>query len=103
MKSIFQVAGRKSARIPLLFSLLLGIQQSAFAQNSPFGQLNSSLSSIVTLLQGAGVLVVTVAVMWAGYKMIFQHARWADVATIVLGAILIGGASAIAGFLIPAS
>jgi type IV secretion system protein VirB2 len=66
-----------------------------------FNQLNSTLLTVVSGLQGAGIAVVTVAIIWAGYKMIFQHARWTDVATVVLGAVLIGAATTIANWLIP--
>ncbi|MGA9667557.1 MAG: TrbC/VirB2 family protein [Terracidiphilus sp.] len=81
----------------ILLMLCCGI-----ANAQSFTQLQSTMTSIVTLLQGAGVAVVTVAIAWAGYKMIFQHARWSDVATVVLGALLIGAAATIAQWLIPA-
>jgi len=67
-----------------------------------FTQLDSTMLTVVSTLQGAGIAVVTVAIIWAGYKMIFQHARWTDVATVVLGAVLIGAATTIANWLIPA-
>lgn len=66
---------------------------------SSFTQLHALIDTIVNVLQYSGVAVVSLAIVWAGYKMIFQHARWTDVATVVLGALLIGGASVIATWL----
>lgn len=65
-----------------------------------FAQLNQTLENVAKLLQGAGVAVVTVAIVWAGYKMVFQHSRWSDVSTVVLGAIFIGAAGSIATWLV---
>ncbi|WP_155644416.1 TrbC/VirB2 family protein [Burkholderia territorii] len=78
----------------------MSISSLVYAQGASFSQLTTTLQHIVALLSGAGVLVVTVAIAWAGYKMIFQHARWSDVATIVLGAVLIGGATTAAQWLV---
>ena len=63
---------------------------------------NTFLDTVVNLLKGAGVLIVTVAVMWCGYKMIFKGASFSEVAMIFVGGLLIGGAATIAGYLIPA-
>lgn len=81
---------------PTLIGAMLA-PQLAFAQ---FTQLSTTLDNLVTVLSGAGVLTVTLAIMWAGYKMVFQHARWADISTIVFGAVFIGGAAALAKYLV---
>jgi type IV secretion system protein VirB2 len=52
------------------------------------------------MLTGAGVLVLTVAIIWVGYKMIFAGARFSDVAHILIGGILIGGAATFASWLL---
>ena len=62
---------------------------------------NTFLDEVVTLLKGAGVLIVTVAIMWCGYKMIFKGASFSEVALIFVGGLLIGGAATIAGYLVP--
>ena len=85
----------------ILVFLTIQIPTVVYAQ-AQFTKLNSTLQSVVSLLQGAGVLVVTIAIIWSGYKMIFQHARWADVSTLVFGAIFIGGAASMASWLIGA-
>ncbi|MGC4097982.1 MAG: TrbC/VirB2 family protein [Nitrospira sp.] len=65
-------------------------------------KLNSVASSIQTALVSVGVSLFTIALLWVGYKMAFDGARWADVANIVYGAILAGGAAGIASFLMAA-
>jgi len=65
-------------------------------------KLNSVASSIQTALVSVGVSLFTIALLWVGYKMAFDGARWADVANIVYGAILAGGAAGIASFLMSA-
>ncbi|QBM30640.1 TrbC/VirB2 family protein [Hydrogenophaga pseudoflava] len=70
--------------------------EAAFAQ----AQVNTVLSRVVTMLTGAGVLILTVAIIWVGYKMIFAGARFSDVAHILIGGILIGGAATFASWLL---
>lgn len=69
----------------------------AFAQ---IEKLTSVLENVKTALLGVGVVVFTIMIAWAGYKMGFQHAKWSEVSNIVIGAVLVGGAAAIAGWLI---
>jgi len=63
-----------------------------FAQIS---QLTSGLEWIKTTITGVGIVVIVIAIMWTGFKMMFQHAKWSEVAQIFLGGILVGGAAAI--------
>lgn len=58
-------------------------------------QLTSGLTWIQTTITGIGVLVIIIAIMWTGVKMMFQHAKWSEVAHIFFGGILVGGAAAI--------
>lgn len=74
----------------------------ALAAHPVFAQLekvNTTLTTIQTMLVGIAVIVITIAVMWAGYKMVFQHSRWSEISNIVIGGILIGAAPAIAAWL----
>ena len=74
----------------------------ALATSPAFAQLekvNTTLTVIQTMLVGIAVIVITIAVMWAGYKMVFQHSRWSEISNIVIGGILIGAAPAIAAWL----
>lgn len=72
------------------------IPQLAFAQ----AQVNTVLTRINTMLTAAGVAIVTLAILWAGYKVMFAGARFADIAHIFIGAILIGGAATFAAWLL---
>lgn len=58
-------------------------------------QLTSGLSWIQTTITGIGVVVIIIAIMWTGVQMMFQHAKWSQVAHIFFGGILVGGAAAI--------
>lgn len=51
-------------------------------------------------ISGAGVVILTIALMVAGYKVIFGGQTVREVTPIVLGGILVGGASFIAGMLL---
>jgi len=83
--------------IAIVILTALGFANPAFAQLS---QATTVLNNVQSVLTGLGIVVVTIAILWAGFKMIFQHHQWKEIAHIVIGAILIGGASAIAGWLI---
>lgn len=85
-----------------MFATMMLATMPAFAQSGGLAEVNDFLETVVDLLQGAGVLIVTVAIMWCGYKMIFKGASFSEVAVIFVGGLLIGGASYIASFLVPA-
>lgn len=53
-----------------------------------------------TILKIASVSIVTIAVVFAGYQIAFAHKRLADVAPILIGGLLIGGAATIAGWFV---
>lgn len=83
------------SRLALGAALAL-IAHPCFAQ---LEKVNTTLTTIQTMLVGIAVIVITIAVMWAGYKMVFQHSRWSEISNIVIGGILIGAAPAIAAWL----
>ncbi|MBY0365135.1 MAG: TrbC/VirB2 family protein [Burkholderiaceae bacterium] len=88
---------RKSRLMQAGVALLALAASPAFAQIS---KVNTVMSNVQTVLVGVAVTVVTVAIMWAGFKMIFQHAKWTEISNIVIGSIFIGGAAGIAAWLI---
>lgn len=69
---------------------------SAFALTAGSG----TLSTIISWLQGIGVLVITIAIIWAAFRIAFQGARINDVAPIFIGGILFGSAPLIASMVI---
>lgn len=77
--------------------IMLTAATPAFAQIS---KVNTVMSNIQTMLMGASLVITTIAIMWAGFKMMWQHAKWSEISNIVIGAIFVGGCSGIAGWLI---
>lgn len=63
-------------------------------------QVNDTFQWIYDLMMGVGVIVVTCAIAWAGYKMLFKGASIQDVAGPFLGALVIGCSGTIAGALL---
>jgi type IV secretion system protein VirB2 len=70
----------------------------AFAQG--FDKVNTTVTNVNAILVTISVAVVTIAIIWAGFKMIFQGARLADVANVLIGGTLIGGAAAFASYIV---
>ena len=81
----------------LALSLMLVAASPAFAQIS---KVNTVMENVQSVLVGVAVTVFTLALMWAGFKMAFQHAKWSEISNIVIGGILVGGAAGIAAWLI---
>ena len=78
---------------------LVGVLLSTNA-HAQLAKVSTILTTIQSTLQGVGVTVFTMALIWAGYKMAFQHAKWAEISNVVIGGILVGGAAGIASFLV---
>jgi len=84
---------------PALVPLLLGtLAHPALAQG--FDKINTTVTNVNAILVVVSIAVVTIAIIWAGFKMIFQAARLVDVANILIGGTLIGGAGAFAAFIV---
>jgi type IV secretion system protein VirB2 len=79
-----------------LWLLLLSSQ--VWAQG--FDKVNTTVTNVQTILVTISVAVVTIAIIWAGFKMIFQGARLADVANVLIGGTLVGGAAAFASYIV---
>ncbi|WP_310041198.1 MULTISPECIES: TrbC/VirB2 family protein [Paraburkholderia] len=91
--------GRQLARsVSLTISVLLTAPP-AWAQLS---QVNTLLSTIQTTLLGVGGVICSISIIWAGFRMMFQHARFGDIANVFIGGLFVGCATVIAGMLIPA-
>lgn len=60
----------------------------------------SKFTAIRDALNACGVIVLTIAIMWAGYKIMFQGQTLREVAPPLLGAILFAGATGLANLLI---
>lgn len=79
-------------------ALTLSMPRLALAQG--FDKINTTVTNVNTILVTVSVAVVTIAIIWAGFKMIFQGARLTDVANVLIGGTLVGGAAAFAGYIV---
>ncbi|WP_144155278.1 TrbC/VirB2 family protein [Paraburkholderia sp. BCC1885] len=80
--------------------LMLLAASPAYAQLS---QVNTLLTTIQTTLLGVGGVICSIAIIWAGFRMMFQHARFGDIANVFIGGLFVGCATVIAAMLIPTS
>ena len=85
-------------RTGLAITIATLIPQFALAQG--FEKINTTVININTILVTISIAVVTIAIIWAGFKMIFQGARLADVANVLIGGTLVGGAAAFASYIV---
>ncbi|MDB5784875.1 MAG: trbC/VIRB2 family protein [Caballeronia mineralivorans] len=76
---------------------MLVMASPAYAQLS---QVNTLLTTIQTTLLGVGGVVCSISIIWAGFKMMFQHARFGDIANVFIGGLFVGCATVIAAMLI---
>jgi type IV secretion system protein VirB2 len=84
------------ARSLALFALALPLVAGA----QGFDKINTTVTNVNAILVTISIAVVTIAIIWAGFKMIFQGARLADVANVLIGGTLIGGAAAFASYIV---
>jgi type IV secretion system protein VirB2 len=92
LSSIRRAAPALAGLLPALLS------QAALAQG--FDKINTTVTNVNTILVTISIAVVTIAIIWAGFKMIFQGARLADVANVLIGGTLVGGAAAFASYIV---
>ena len=92
LTSIRRAAPALAALMPATASQL------ALAQG--FDKINTTVTNVNTILVTISIAVVTIAIIWAGFKMIFQGARLADVANVLIGGTLVGGAAAFASYIV---
>lgn len=89
----------KTMLILTLLACLTLMAEPALAQGG-LDRVNSFVDNVIMVLQGIAIGVVTVAIMWAGYKLLFKHADVLECAKILGGGLLIGGAAEIASWLL---
>ena len=92
-------SNRQLARTVAVTTTLMFATQ-AWAQLS---QVNTLLNTIQTTLLGVGGVICSISIIWAGFRMMFQHARFGDIANVFIGGLFVGCATVIAGMLIPTS
>ena len=65
------------------------------------GRVTTFFTNINGLLNIASIAIVTIAIIFAGYQIAFNHKRIGDVAPVLIGGFLIGAAAQIAKMLLP--
>lgn len=98
-----QAKGQVSALLmAVVFVAVLAVPNILFAQSFEGAdqRICGFFDDIRGLLNMASVAVVTIAVIFCGYQIAFANKRIADVAPILIGGLLIGAASQIAGMLL---
>jgi type IV secretion system protein VirB2 len=93
-------SSRRPARRITAGAATLLVTSPAWAQLS---QVNTLLTTIQTTLLGVGGVICSISIIWAGFRMMFQHARFGDIANVFIGGLFVGCATVIAGMLIPTS
>ena len=82
------------------YSAVVSVLLSApvLAANSGFNKANETLSNTSTGLLGLAAVTITLATMWVGYKVLFDGKSLHDMRNIIIGAILIVGASGVGAY-----
>lgn len=89
----------KKRNLGLLAAAAFG-SMPAFAAGGSGSTVNTLFDQVLSILQGLSVVVVTIAIIWAGYKVLFKGAALMEVAGPLMGAILIGAAPWLAELLV---
>lgn len=84
---------QSSARFVLVTVALMLCAHPAFAQISSTAQ--TLIGNVNSWMLGLGGIIVTCALMFVGFRMVFQAAEWKDVAPVFWGGVLIGSAAAV--------
>ena len=100
----FKLTSRKP-NLTLLFMLLVAAlclfaPDVMAAGTDAQGKLCGVMKNVYSILKVASILIVTIAVIFAGYQIAFAHKRISDVAPILIGGLLIGAAAQIASMVI---
>lgn len=82
------------------FVCALAFTSDVMAQTGAQAKVTTFFGSIQNILNAISVVVVTIAIIIAGYQIAFANKRIADVAPILIGGVLIGAATQIANLLI---
>lgn len=69
------------------------ISYQLLAAESGFNKANTTLNNTSSGLLGLAAVSITLATMWVGYKVLFDGKSLQDMRNVIIGAILIVGAS----------
>ena len=91
------------AILGLLFFSPAAFAQASGGMDEAEKKLTGFLSGVKKILGPISILVVTIAFIFAGYQIAVNHKRIADVAPVLIGAIIIGAAAQLAKMFITES
>lgn len=89
----------QDAKTAVLVAVLLGLSSPAFAGGDGFTRVSTVFNNVNTVLIAAGVSIMTMAILWCGYKVTFRGASFDDISKPLIGGIILGAAPTLAGFL----
>jgi len=81
----------RKRRYSAVISVLLSTP--VLAADSGFNKANETLNNTSAGLLGLAAVTITLATMWVGYKVLFDGKSLHDMRNVIIGAILIVGAS----------
>lgn len=85
--------------LKFILMLMLGL-----LPNVVFGagisSVNTLMSSIETALHAVAAVTITIAVMWVGYKVMYNKQALSEFWYVLLGALLVAGAAEIAAMML---
>jgi len=107
MIAVSNFPSNRAARTWVIYAVLAAIAATFFVADPAFAQagggvdkVNTFMNNVLSILRGISIATVTIAIIWAGYKFLFKHADIKEVAMILAGGLLIGGAAELAQFLL---
>lgn len=93
------ITGKALSLMALVACMALFAVEPAFAAGG-LDKVDSFAENVLSVLRGVSITVVTIAIMWAGYKFLFKHADAMECAKILAGGLMIGGAAELAAYLL---
>lgn len=90
----------KSFSLLIIIFFLLFIATDPAMAHGGIEKVSTFIASLLTVLKAISIGVVTIAIMWAGYKFLFKQADMTECAKIIGGGLLIGAAAEIAAYLL---
>ncbi|QBC45889.1 TrbC/VirB2 family protein [Iodobacter fluviatilis] len=102
MRKFFKAAKTKVQNVSAKVAAMLAVAGVSVQVQAAGGleKVNTFLDNILGVLNGASIAVVTIAIIWAGYKFLFKNAEKEEIIKIVSAGLLIGGAGQLAVFLL---
>jgi type IV secretion system protein VirB2 len=89
----------QNAKTAGLLAVLMVLSSPAFAGGGGFGRVQEVFDDVNNVLIAAGVSIMTMAILWCGYKVTFRGASFEDISKPLIGGIILGTAPVLAGFL----